>query len=112
MSRAIGGEAENKALVFLETQGFSLIAKNFLTPLGEIDLIGQIADVLIFVEVKARKSAQFGSALEMVTKSKQIKVRKTAQVFLQQHRHYQHAECRFDVIGITGDEIQWVQAAF
>lgn len=112
MSRTIGGEAENKALVFLETQGFSLIARNFLTPLGEIDLIGQIADVLIFVEVKARKSAQFGSALEMVTKAKQIKVRKTAQVFLQQHPHYQYAECRFDVIGITADDIQWVQAAF
>ena len=112
MSRAIGSEAEAKALAFLRTQGFTLIAKNFLTPLGEIDLIGQTADVLIFVEVKARKSAQFGSALEMVTKSKQIKVRKTAQVFLQQHPCYQNAECRFDVVGITGDEIQWVQAAF
>lgn len=112
MSRAIGVEAENRALTFLENQGFHLIAKNFLTPLGEIDLIGQIADVLIFVEVKARKSAQFGSALEMVTKSKQIKVRKTAQVFLQQYPHYHHAECRFDVIGMTGDDIQWVQAAF
>ncbi|WP_440682078.1 YraN family protein [Cysteiniphilum halobium] len=112
MSRFIGGEAEKEALEFLKNNGFTLIVKNFLTPLGEIDLIGHIADVLIFVEVKARTSSQFGSPLEMVTKSKQIKLRKTAQVFLQQYPHYQDVECRFDVIGITNGEIQWVKAAF
>ncbi|WP_100551378.1 YraN family protein [Caedibacter taeniospiralis] len=112
MSRQIGQNAEEQACQFLQQNGFSLICQNFSTPLGEIDLIGVLDGIVLFVEVKARRSAEFGTALDMVSKTKQIKIRKTAEIFLQRYTRYQNAECRFDVIGITGGEIQWVKAAF
>ena len=96
----------------MQQQGFILIEQNFLTPLGEIDLIGMLDEVLVFVEVKARNTASFGSALEMVTKSKQNKNRKAAQIFLQRYTRYQNVECRFDVVGITAGKIEWIKAAF
>ncbi|WP_395946203.1 YraN family protein [Caedibacter taeniospiralis] len=115
MSRQIGQNAEEQACQFLQQQGFSLICQNFSPPPpppGEIDLIGVLDVIVLFVEVKARRSAEFGTALDMVGKTKQIKIRKTAEIFLQRHTRYQNAECRFDVIGITSGEIEWIKGAF
>ncbi len=112
MSREIGGRAEGTALKYLEQQGFTLIIQNFFTPLGEIDLIGLMDETLLFIEVKIRKSAGFGGALEMVTYTKQNKIRKTAEVFLQRYQQYQSYECRFDVIGITAGQLEWIKGAF
>ncbi|WP_119344211.1 YraN family protein [Facilibium subflavum] len=112
MSNKIGAQAEEKALQFLQTKGFCLIQRNFTTPLGEIDLIGRLENQLLFVEVKQRKNGQFGTALEMVTYQKQQKIRKASMIFLQKNVKYQCLPCRFDVISITADKLDWIQAAF
>ena len=67
---------------------------------------------LIFIEVKYRKSANFGTAQEMVSKSKQQKIINTANIFLEQNPQYQNYECRFDVIAINNNDIEWIKSAF
>lgn len=116
--RRIGNKAEALALDHLKQQGLSLIEQNYLTKLGEIDIImlDKIADTLVFVEVRYRKSNNYGTAIETVTRSKQQKLMRTAQQYLQKHPTYQHFLCRFDVVGVESDlkypTITWIQSAF
>jgi putative endonuclease len=110
-----GKQAEQWALTYLQQQGLSLVTKNFHSRHGEIDLIMTDGNTLIFVEVRYRKSAKYGSALESVNHTKQSRIIHTAQTYLQQHPE-NHLECRFDVIAIspnnTINEITWVKNAF
>ncbi len=112
-----GNIAEQQALEYLCEHGLTLVAKNFHCKLGEIDLIMQDANVLVFVEVKYRKSSSFGTPVEAVSLSKQKKIVKTAQVYLQKQglKEY-NSECRFDVVAIEGSsantDITWLKNAF
>lgn len=112
LQRKIGDDAEKKAEIFLSDAGFELIDRNFLCKCGEIDLIMRRKNTLIFVEVKTRKSHQFGTAAEMVSKSKQRKIALTAKVFLQKNATYTTFDCRFDVVAFTHDDISWIENAF
>lgn len=128
----IGNKAELQACKFLISQNVKIIEQNFKTlPYGEIDIIaidtanqdskdsGSVSgmtinddNTLIFIEVKYRKSANFGTAQEMVSKSKQLKIINTANIFLDQNLQYQNCECRFDVIAINNNDIEWIKSAF
>lgn len=115
MSKQQGDLYEQQALAYLKKQGLTLILANFHSRLGEIDLIMLDGQQLVFVEVKARRQNNFGSALEAVTAAKQQKIIRTAQFFLSRHPQYQNHHCRFDVIAITinaTSEIQWLKNAF
>jgi len=81
-------------------------------PYGEIDIIALDNDILVFVEVKFRKSKNFGTAESMVSISKQQKIINTAHVFLQQNESYANYECRFDVVAINNSELNWINSAF
>ncbi|WOH35845.1 YraN family protein [Thalassotalea fonticola] len=112
-----GAFFEQAALDYLLKQKLSLIERNFSCKLGEIDLIMQDQDVLVFIEVKYRKSTSFGEPFEMVSASKQKKICKTAQIYLQKHRLNEYNTfCRFDVVSIKGPttstEITWLKNAF
>lgn len=130
-----GAQAEDAAASFLQHQGYQLVAQNFNTRFGEIDLIVQRAQQLVFVEVRQRKANSLVSALESITLAKQRKIIRAAQVFLQQHQQYHNHDCRFDVIALTSKpipssqkrpalaqaagqsapvpfELEWIQAAF
>jgi len=111
-----GESAESLAWAFLEKRGFKLIQKNFRTKAGEIDLIMKQKSCLVFIEVRYRKNQDFGGAAASITASKQTRIRKTAQIFLQQNPGLDYKECRFDVIAISGigdnTEIQWIDNAF
>jgi len=111
-----GESAESLAWAFLEKRGFKLIQKNFRTKAGEIDLIMKQKSCLVFIEVRYRKNQDFGGAAASITASKQTRIRKTAQIFLQQNPVLDYKECRFDVIAISGigdnTEIQWIDNAF
>ncbi|RYY78732.1 MAG: YraN family protein [Moraxellaceae bacterium] len=98
-----GAKAEDAAAVFMQAQGYQLVAQNFNTRLGEIDLIVQRGDPLqlVFVEVRQRKVNALVSAAESITLAKQRKIMRAAQVFLQQHPQYRNHDCRFDVIAYT-----------
>lgn len=86
--------------------------------MGEIDLIMQDTDYLVFIEVRFRKSSYFGTAVETVTVQKQRRLIRTAEYFLMQHPGLAELPCRFDVIGIELDknthqpEYTWLKNAF
>ncbi len=111
-----GQAAEQLALHHLEQQGLRLIAQNFHSYQGEIDLIMRQGENLIFVEVRQRSRRDYGSALESITPKKQHRIIQTAHYYLQRHPQQQNAPCRFDVVVIepqSGEEkIQWIKNAF
>jgi putative endonuclease len=112
--RQIGDQYETLAKQYLQRQGLRFIAQNFLTKVGEIDLIFQQGETIVFVEVKYRNNDRFGSAAEMVTRAKMRKLVKTAQIWLsQQNRMAQNIDYRFDVVAIhdSGRDINWIQNA-
>lgn len=111
--QASGAQTEERAAKFLQQQGLVTYARNYRCKLGEIDLIMRQGDTLVFVEVRLRSHRQFASAAESVNFSKQRKIIKTAQYYLQQHKLTDKINCRFDVIAF-GDkpDPEWIKDAF
>jgi len=109
-----GDAAEDRALHYLQTQGLTLVHRNYRTPGrggGEIDLILREVDhTLVFVEVRKRSHAHHGGALASVTFVKQRRIVFAARHYLLKMR--QPPPCRFDVIALEGDELHWFKAAF
>ncbi len=116
--RKIGNTAEVIALQYLSKCNLQLVEKNYLTKLGEIDIImlDKNNNELVFVEVRYRKNTNFGSATDTIGSDKQTKITKTAQYYLQSRRQYRDFTCRFDVIGIEyslkNPKINWIKNAF
>lgn len=96
-NRAIGRLAEDLAAEELQKKGFKILQRNFSNRFGEIDIIAQDKDILVFVEVKAKKGIEFGSPEEMINRSKLQKVRRMADVYLQG----KNLPCRLDVVAIV-----------
>ena len=115
-SKNQGAAAEALARAYLQEQGWELVAHNFRSSYGEIDLIIKQGLWLAFVEVKQRKSDRFGSAAAVVTPQKQHKIVLTSQYFLQAHRQYQNFHLRYDVLAIDtqsgSPHITWLTNAF
>lgn len=107
-----GKAAEDAAADFLQQKGLKLIARNFRCPYGEIDLIMQDGKTLVFVEVRLRSSSDFGGAAMSITQSKQQKLKRSAERYMQLHGE---CACRFDAIlmqSINTGAIEWVHNAF
>lgn len=113
-TRTRGQAAEARALAHLQTQGLRLIERNYKTPGrggGEIDLILRERDgTLVFVEVRARRSATAGGAAASVDARKQARIVLAARHYLL--RLPTPPRCRFDVVAIDGGAITWLRAAF
>lgn len=114
---ADGAAAEDRALQFLLGQGLVLVQRNFRVARGpharggEIDLILRERDgTLVFVEVRRRSSGSAGGAAASVGLAKQRSLVLAAQFFLQ--RLPRLPPCRFDVVAIDGEALQWLRAAF
>lgn len=97
LSRWLGERGERAALRYLKARGYRLILRGYRSNYGEVDLIARDQNVLVFVEVKARRR---GDPAEAVTVDKQRKLTLTALHFLKRHRLLEQA-CRFDVIAIV-----------
>jgi len=116
--RAFGESLELEAANFLCSNGMTLVSRNFQCKLGEIDLIMRDKDVLVFVEVRYRRSSRFGSAVATVDRRKQIKLLRAAQFYLQRSGLRDRLPCRFDVLGISPSPISgelmydWIRDAF
>ena len=111
-----GQASEHLAEQFLVAKGYRIIERNLRTAVGELDLVAEDGDVLVFVEVKGRTSEAFGGALEAVDYRKQAKLVKLASQYLAQ-RHLSQKACRFDVVLVQGRsghpvQIQHLQNAF
>lgn len=109
-----GRVAEEKALAYLQEQGFKLVSKNYSCRLGEIDLILRDKESLVFVEVRSRASAQFGGGIASITYAKRQKIIKSALHYLMVHKEFSKCAMRFDVISIDGTSasVTWVRDAF
>ena len=97
-SKLVGRWGEALAAEYLKKKKYSLVATNYTTRYGEIDLIVQNKRYLVFVEVKLRKSDAFARAAEFVDLRKQEKLRKTALLWLSTHET--ELQPRFDVVEI------------
>lgn len=104
--------SEKQACDFLKTKGLRLITKNYRCLYGEIDLIMQENDTLVFIEVRLRSHMDYGTALESIDSRKQQKLLKSATHYLQKHHLIDKIDCRFDVVGFSNSTIDWIKDAF
>jgi putative endonuclease len=113
--RQLGDRGEDLAAAALKKQGYKILERNYRAPLGEIDLIAKHKGVLVFIEVKTRKSERYGTPAEAVHPAKQAKLRRLADYYLKQQR-LGDVPVRFDVVAITlqGEELDLniIQNAF
>lgn len=110
--RKTGDLAEDAAQQYLISQGLTPVARNYRSRFGEIDLIMQHASTLVFVEVRYRTNSTYGSSAATVTASKQNKIRQTAQQFIIDKKLSANLALRFDVVGMSGTQTQWIKGAF
>jgi len=114
--RLLGDEGEGRAEAYLRKQGFRIVGRNVRSPLGELDLIADDRGILVFVEVKRRRTGAYGGAIEAVGPRKRAKLIQLASHYLAQHRLHDRP-CRFDVVLIqddagTGGAVQHIANAF
>ena len=105
-----GGRGEDVAAQLLEGHGLRIVARNYRTRFGEIDIVARDGDCLVFVEVRLRAHSRFGGAVESVDPRKRSRLASAAQLYLMQTRS--RLACRFDVIAIDGGKTEWLRAAF
>jgi putative endonuclease len=109
-AQQIAGQAgEDAALAYLAAQGLTLLQRNFRCKGGEIDLVMQDGPALVFVEVRRRATLRYGGAAASITRSKQGRLIIAAQIYLQRYR--MPPACRFDVIAIDGERLEWLRNA-
>lgn len=122
-SHSRGQHAEQACCEFLQQQGLGLLEKNYRGHHGEIDLIMQDGNDIVFIEVRYRNSERFGGALESVTTQKQARVLATAEQYLQTENRLKNA--RIDVVAMSqkrqnttqahsdaGYSFEWIKNAF
>lgn len=102
-----GRNWEQVACKHLEQHGLQLVEANFTCKGGEIDLIMRDGDSLVFVEVRQRADRVHGGAAASITPAKQARLICAAQVYLKRYR--QLPPCRFDVVAIDGDQLDWLR---
>jgi len=114
VSQEIGLIAEQHARAYLTAQGMQWVMSNYRCRWGEIDLIMRDGPYLVFIEVRSRVSAEFGGAIESITRQKQRKILKTATHYMIAHHVYHSCSARFDVLSLQGvtQQIEWIKNAF
>lgn len=101
----LGEWGEEFAVSELQRRGYAITAQRYRTPCGEIDIVADDRGTLVFVEVKARASAEFGTAAEAVTPWKQRRLARMARDYLTRERIVDRP-CRFDVVAIMVDSAE------
>ena len=98
MSKTIGNIGETAAIEYLLNHNFNILSKNYFSRYGEIDIIAQKDQYIIFVEVKTRKFCSMVKSYESITKNKKNKIIKTAVVYLTENKT--NLQPRFDFVEI------------
>jgi putative endonuclease len=114
--KLFGQAGESAAEAYLRRKGYRILARNLRSSLGELDLVAEDGRVLVFVEVKARRTDAFGGAIHAVHHRKQEKLIQLAAQYLARH-HIKDRLCRFDVVLLQGPDavaphIEHIQNAF
>lgn len=110
--RKTGQWYEQKAAVFLKNQGYNILKCNYYCHYGEIDIIAEENGYIVFIEVKYRKNPAYGTPGEAVNSIKRQHIRQSALDFLIKFYGTEEILCRFDVVAITGNQIQLIKNAF
>ena len=113
--KPLGRKGEELAASHLRNQGWEILARNYRTRLGEIDLVCRDRDTIVFVEVKTRTCADFARPDQSVTQRKQSKLRRLVEEYLVAHR-LESSDIRFDVLGVLlgsrRPEFEHIKGAF
>lgn len=114
--KLLGQEGESAAEQYLRHKGYRIVARNLRSSVGELDLVAEDGQALVFVEVKARRTDAFGGAIHAVHQRKQEKLIQLAAQYLARH-HILNRPCRFDVVllhsaGAVAPQIEHIQNAF
>jgi len=115
-ARALGRSGEEAAVNYLRKKKFKVVCRGFRFHKGEIDVIAYDKDILVFVEVKTRRSPDFGQPEESVTPFKQRQIRKLAEAYLMLNS-LGDVPCRFDILALSTDgqnsfRIRYIPDAF
>ncbi len=115
MMKSLGSKGEDLAVTFLKKKGYKIVSKNYKNYIGEIDIIAQDGETVVFIEVKTRANDSFGYPFESVHKKKRLKLRNLALLYLK--KAGEELPVRFDVLSITCAEngkmeIDHIQDAF
>ncbi len=121
----LGKEAEAAAERLLRRKGYTILDRNIRFGRGELDIVARVGEMLIFVEVKARRTSRYGGASHAVTAHKERQLIHLAAQYLAHHHLEQHP-CRFDVLlyhatapgapvlehiehafEVSGDDLRW-----
>lgn len=112
----IGKQAEQLACRHLERHGLRLLAQNFRSRYGELDLIMRDGDTTVFIEVRSRQQDNLVDSLESIDRRKQRKLIRTAQFYLLSTPSLANRPARFDVVAITQQgitsQVDWIKDAF
>jgi putative endonuclease len=110
-----GKRGEDIACAYLKRRGYRIVERNYKCPLGELDIVARDGDAIVFVEVKSRKSEEFGDPQLAVGLEKQKKVSRISLTYLKE-KHLYPCNARFDVVAIKmlpdGITIELIQNAF
>lgn len=106
-TKQIGDKGEDLAVSELEKASYKIIERNFRTRFGEIDIIAKDDNTLVFVEVKMKSSIRFGTPAEMITKRKQLKIKRMAECYLLEHGY--KGPCRIDAVTILGNKFPQIE---
>ena len=110
-NKVTGQKGEELACNYLVKLGYNVVARNVNIAGGELDIIAIDGSYIVFVEVKTRATNKFGSAIEAVTPAKAKQIIKCARAYIARKSLYGR-DIRFDVIGVTGTDIEHVENAF
>ncbi len=112
---AIGRQAEDRAAALLESEGATILLRNFRARCGELDLVALHANVVLIVEVRHRQRHEWGGAAASVDTRKRQRILRTTRRLLQCHPELNRRPLRFDVIACDGqqqDKLHWIRHAF
>ena len=109
-AQEIGYSAEDEAARFLVDHGLAILARNYRTRFGEIDLVARDGGTLVFVEVRLRRNDRCGSGAESIGEHKRRRIVSAARLYLARVRP--EPPCRFDVVTLDGGAPEWLRGAF
>jgi len=107
----VGATGEDRAVDHLVRNGLRIVERNYRCKVGELDVVARDGKTLVFVEVRSRRSAEYGCALDAVSWHKRRKVTRVAMAYLAA-RKPRFVDARFDVVAITGNELVHIKDAW
>jgi len=112
-NRYEGIDGENMVCEYMQAHGYEILERNYSCVLGEVDIVAKDGEYIVFCEVKARRNARYGTAVEAVTPQKIAQIVKTADWYLKVKRKTS-ANVRFDVaaVDLTKEELDYIPNAF